>query len=75
MMINSIPVDVVADAYDIAVNYLKQTGRIPADVDMHQPIFDSIVEDFRTGRTHKLLLANRAILRIERADATLESIR
>ena len=28
MFVNSIPVDVVGGAYDIAVNYLNKTGRI-----------------------------------------------
>jgi hypothetical protein len=74
MMINSIPVAIVGGAYDIAVNYLKKTGRIPADLDIHQPLFDSIVEDFRAGRTNKLLLANRAIRRIEAANNTLELV-
>jgi hypothetical protein len=72
MMINSIPVAVVGGAYDIAVNYLKKTGRIPADVDGYEPIFDSIVDDFRAGNTNKLRLANRAIARIEAANDLLE---
>jgi hypothetical protein len=74
MMINSIPVAVVGGAYDIAVNYLKQTGRIPEDVDIYQRLFDSIVDDFRAGTANKLRLANRAIARIERADEVLELI-
>jgi hypothetical protein len=73
MLVNSIPMDVVSDAHDIAVRYLKETGRVPHNVDIHQPLFDSIVEDYRAGRTNKLLLANRAILRIERAHETQES--
>jgi hypothetical protein len=73
MLVNSIPVDVVGGAYDIAVGYLKRAGRIPPDMDFHQPLFDSIVEDFRTGKANKLLLANRAILRIERSEGTLKS--
>jgi hypothetical protein len=74
MMINSIPVAVVGGAYDIAVNYLKQTGRIPDDVDIYQRLFDSIVDDFLAGTVNKLRLANRAIARIERADQVLELI-
>jgi hypothetical protein len=73
MLVNSIPVDVVSGAYDIAVDYLKKTGRISSDIDFHQPLFDSIVEDFRAGKTNRLLLANRAILRIERTKGTLKS--
>jgi len=74
MLVNSIPVDVVGGAYDIAVDYLKRAGRIPPEVDFHQPLFDSIVEDFQAGKTNKLLLANRAILRIERAKGLAEIV-
>jgi hypothetical protein len=68
MLINSIPIDVVGGAYDIAVNYLKKTGRVPADVDIHESLFDSIVADYQAGNTNKLRLANRAIARIEAAN-------
>jgi hypothetical protein len=74
MLVNSIPVDVVGDAYHIAANYLRRTGRIPNEVDFHQPLFDSIVEDFRSGNRNRLRLANRAIVRFERADAARELI-
>jgi hypothetical protein len=50
MFINSIPVDVVGDAHHIAADYLKKTGRIPSELDIHQPLLDSIVEDFRAGK-------------------------
>jgi hypothetical protein len=39
-------------------------------LDIHQPLLDSIVEDFRAGKKNKLILANRAIARIEKADAS-----
>jgi hypothetical protein len=68
MFNNSIAVDVVGEAYHIAANYLKATGRIPCELDMHQPLLDSIVEDYCAGRRNKLILANRAIARIEKAD-------
>jgi hypothetical protein len=68
MLINSIPIDVVGGAYDIAVNYLKKTGSVPADVDIHESLFDSIVADYQAGNTNKLRLANRAIARIEAAN-------
>jgi hypothetical protein len=74
MLINSIPIDVVGGAYDIAVNYLRLTGKIPANVDVYEPIFDSIIEDFRAGSTNKLRLANRAIARVEAANAVMEVI-
>lgn len=70
MFINSIPVEIVGEAYRIAANYLKMTGRIPWELDIHQPLLDSIVEDFRAGKKNKLILANRAIARIEKADAS-----
>jgi hypothetical protein len=66
MFISSIPVDVVGEAYHIAANYLKATG-IPVKADIHQPLLDSIVKDFRAGKKNKLILANRAIARIEKA--------
>ncbi len=73
MFVNSVPVDVVGDAYRIVANYLKKTGRMPDDLDIHQPLLDSIVEDFRAGKRNKLILANRAMMRIKKADV-LESI-
>jgi hypothetical protein len=71
MLVNSIPVDVVGGAYDIAANYLKRTGCIPPEVDVHPPLFDSIVRDFRAGNMNKLRLANRAIARFERANRVM----
>ena len=67
-------IDVVNAAYHIAASYLKQTGRLPADVDIHQPLLDSILEDFRVGKTSKLILANRAIARFDKIDNVLELI-
>jgi hypothetical protein len=66
MLVNSLLVDVIEDAYHIAAHYLKQTGRLPADVDFHQPLLDWIAEDFRAGKRSKLVLANRAIERFEK---------
>jgi hypothetical protein len=74
MLVNSIPVDVIEDAYHIAANYLKQTGRLPADVDIHQPLLDWIADDFRSGKRRKLVLANRAIARFEKISDVLELI-
>jgi hypothetical protein len=68
MLVKSIEVCVVEGAYEIAANYFKATGRMPHDIDFHQPLFDSIVSDFRAGHRNKLVLANRAIARIEKAD-------
>ena len=68
MLVKSIEVYVVESAYEIAANYFKATGRIPYDVDFHQPLFEFIVRDFRAGHRKELVLANRAIARIERAE-------
>jgi hypothetical protein len=68
MLVKSIEVCIVEGAYEIAANYFKATGRIPRDLEFHQPLFESIVRDFRAGRRNKLVLANRAIARIENAD-------
>ena len=74
MFIDSIPVDIVGGAYDIAANYLKQTGRIPLELDIHEPLFDSIMRDFRSGTRNKLRLANRAITRFEKTADVLELV-
>ena len=58
--------DAVGEAYEIAANYLKETGRLSDAVGIHQPLLDSIMGDFRAGKTNKLLLANRAIARFEK---------
>jgi hypothetical protein len=59
-------IDVISEAYHIAANYLKESGRLPADTDIHQPLLDVIVEDFRAGKKSRLVLANRAITRFDR---------
>jgi hypothetical protein len=65
---------VVGDAYHIAANYLKATGRLSGEVAIHQPLLDSILEDFRSGKTNRLILANRAIARFEKINDVLELI-
>jgi hypothetical protein len=69
-----VSIDVVGDAYHIAANYLKGTGRLSGDVDIHQPLLDSIVDDFRSGNTNRLILANRAITRFEKINDVLELV-
>ena len=66
MFVNSVSVEVVGGAYQIAANYLIQTGQIPIGLDIYQPLLDSIVEDYRAGQKNKLRLANRAIARFEK---------
>jgi len=65
---------VVGDAYHIAANYLKMTGQLSGDVDIHQPLLDPIVDDFRSGKTNRLILANRAITRFEKINDVLELV-
>jgi len=57
----------------IAVN-LKATGQLSGDVDIHQPLLDSIVDDFRSGKTNRLILPNRAITRFEKINDVLELV-
>jgi len=73
MPVNSVPIYIVDDAYDIAVSYLKAMGRIPREFGFYPPLFDWIARDFHTGNTNKLRLANRAIAHFEKA-RTLELI-
>ena len=73
-MFAPVSIDVVGDAYHIAANYLKATGRLSGDVAIHQRLLDSIVEDFRSGKTNRLILANRAIARFEKINDVLELI-
>jgi hypothetical protein len=40
---------------------------LPDELDIHQPLLDLIVELFRAGKWNKLILANRAIARFEKA--------
>jgi hypothetical protein len=69
-----VSIDVVGGAYHIAANYLKRTGRLSGDVAVHQPLLDSIVDDFRSGKTNRLILANRAITRFEKLNDVLELV-
>jgi hypothetical protein len=73
-MFDRVSIGVVGDAYLIAANYLKATGRLSGDVDIHQPLLDSIVNDFRSGKTNRLILANRAITRFEKINDVLELV-
>jgi hypothetical protein len=66
-----VSVDVVCVAYQIATRYLKETGQIPAELDIYQTLFDCIVSDFLAGTKNEIRLANRAIARIEKANDIL----
>ena len=73
MFVSSVQMHVVSDAYDIAANYLAKTGVISDRFEIHKPLLDAIVQDFRAGNTNKLRLANRAIARFERDNEVTES--
>ena len=59
-------VEVVGEAYDIAAHYLKQTGRIADSTLINEPLLQTIYELFDKGVRNRLLLANKAISKIER---------
>jgi hypothetical protein len=61
-------VEVVADAYAIAANFLRKTGAI-ADGFANERLLEIIVQLFQRGEYNKLRLANRAIARFEKLDA------
>ena len=60
-------VDVVGEAYDIAAHYLKKTGQIADGVLINEPLLDLVHQLFDGGVRNRLLLANRAITKFERA--------
>ena len=74
MLIDSVSFDVACEAFQIATRYLKETGKLPAELDIYQPLFDCIVSDFRAGNSNKLRLANRVITRVEKDNGLLELI-
>jgi hypothetical protein len=73
VFVSAVQMHVVSDAYDIAANYLAKTGVISDRFEIHKPLLDAIVQDFRAGNTNKLRPANRAIARFERDNEVTES--
>ena len=69
-----VSIDVVGDAYQSPRTTSKGPGRLSGDVDIHQPLLDLIVDDFRSGKTNRLILANRAITRFEKINDVLELV-
>ncbi|MEA2878124.1 MAG: hypothetical protein QOF14_3320 [Hyphomicrobiales bacterium] len=59
-------VEVVGEAYDIAAYYLKKTGVIEDVPMIHDRLLEIIYAMFCSGERNKLVLANRAIGRLER---------
>ena len=60
-------IEVVGEAYDIAANYLKKTGVIPNDSLINDQLLELIYKMFHSGTQNRLLLANKAIGKYERA--------
>jgi hypothetical protein len=61
-------VEVVADSYAIAANFLRKTGAITDDV-ANERLLEIVVQMFQRGECNKLRLANRAIARFEKLEA------
>ena len=59
-------VEVVGGAYDIAAYYLKKTGAIEDVPTIHDRLLEIIYAMFNAGERNKLVLANKAIGRLER---------
>ena len=62
-------VGAVGDAYAIAANFLRKTGAI-ADGVSNERLLEIIVQMFQRGECNKLRLANRAIARFEKLEAS-----
>jgi hypothetical protein len=61
-------VEVVADAYAIAANFLRKTGAI-ADGVANERLLEIVVQMFQRGECNKLRLANKAIAKFEKLEA------
>lgn len=59
-------VEVVGEAYDIAAYYLKKTGAIEDVPTIHDRLLEIVYAMFCAGERNKLVLANKAIGRLER---------
>ena len=61
---------VVGDAYTIASDYLRGSGAMPDDVLTNDRLLEIIVQMFRRGEINPIRLANRAIAKFEKLEAT-----
>jgi hypothetical protein len=61
-------VEVVADAYAIAANFLRKTGAITDGV-ANERLLEIVVQMFQRGECNKLRLANKAIAKFEKLEA------
>ncbi|WP_257165650.1 hypothetical protein [Bradyrhizobium sp. SRS-191] len=62
-------VELVADAYAIAANYLRLSGALPETITPDERLVDVIVQLIHRGEFNKLRLANKAISMFEMAYA------
>ncbi|CCD91191.1 conserved hypothetical protein [Bradyrhizobium sp. ORS 375] len=60
-------VEVVADSYAIAANYLHLSGALPDTIAPNEQLVDIIVQLIHRGEFNKLRLANKAISMFEMA--------
>ncbi len=58
-------VEVVGDAYDIALNYLHRSGAIADSLATDRRLLEIIVQLFERGEFNKIRLANKAIAKFE----------
>jgi hypothetical protein len=61
-------VEVVADSYAIAANFLRKTGAITDGV-ANERLLEIVVQMFQRGECNKLRLANKAIAKFEKLAA------
>jgi hypothetical protein len=62
-------VEVVADSYAIAANYLRLSGALPDTITPNEQLVDIIVQLIHRGEFNKLRLANKAISMFEMAQS------
>jgi hypothetical protein len=60
-------VEVVGDAYAIALNYLRRSGAILETIAPNDRLLQIVVDLFHRGETNRLRLANKAITKFESA--------
>ena len=58
-------VEVVGDAYAIALNYLRKTGAISDSIAVNDTLLEMIVQMFQRGEFNRIRLANKAIAKFE----------
>jgi hypothetical protein len=62
-------VEVVGEAYDIAAYYLNKTGILSDRGMINDQLLEAIYKLFNSGIRNRLVLANKAIAKFERARA------